>query len=300
MRDFEIKGPLPGEVLREARRARGLSLQYIARELRLSVKTIDALENDDYRLLPAIIFVQGYIRNYALVLGIDEEALLIQFSEIMSPNQTEQTLGSTLGGNRRRPGKTTQGTYAVLPAKSLSYVAILGLVSVALIIIYNSDKSDSALIDNETKKIASKLNQINSSSSLHRSDFSGDKIASTNKKLKNGDSPNQVPVVKKLPYDILSLKFKKDSYVKVIDADNRELLSHIGRRGFSDKVHGKAPFRIKIEIPGNVEVRLNGTIFKHIHTKKSSPGINNSQRTFTVSNQVKSRIKQAIKEKRLH
>ena len=74
-----IKGPMPGEVLREARRARDLSMQYIANQLRLGIDIIEALENDDYKNLPVAAFVQGYIRNYAALLGLNADPLITQY-----------------------------------------------------------------------------------------------------------------------------------------------------------------------------------------------------------------------------
>lgn len=66
----------PGQTLKAAREGMGLPLAEAARQMRLSLRQIEALEADDYGRLPSAIFVRGFIRNYAKLLQIDAEPLL--------------------------------------------------------------------------------------------------------------------------------------------------------------------------------------------------------------------------------
>lgn len=70
----------PGQALREARIRAGLSQQDIAQQLRLDGAIIRALEEEDYRRLPAPAFVRGYLRNYAAFLGISPQPLIENFN----------------------------------------------------------------------------------------------------------------------------------------------------------------------------------------------------------------------------
>lgn len=65
-----------GVLLREAREARGLSVEEIAERVKFSVRQVEALEHDDMEHLPQGTFLRGFIRSYARVLGLDEDALL--------------------------------------------------------------------------------------------------------------------------------------------------------------------------------------------------------------------------------
>lgn len=72
---------LPGRVsagvaLGAARRAQNLSIDDVARQLRLSVSQVKAIEADAYEHLPGPVFVRGFIRNYARLLRMDPDALL--------------------------------------------------------------------------------------------------------------------------------------------------------------------------------------------------------------------------------
>lgn len=75
-----------GKRLRIARQARGMSQNDVALRLHLSRSMIQALESDDYGGLPGPVFVRGYIRNYARLLGLDDSAVLSSFNQ----GQSEQ------------------------------------------------------------------------------------------------------------------------------------------------------------------------------------------------------------------
>ena len=65
-----------GRVLSAARERQGLSVSDVARQLKLAVRQVEALEADDFKSLPRITFVRGFIRNYAKLVQIDAEPLL--------------------------------------------------------------------------------------------------------------------------------------------------------------------------------------------------------------------------------
>ena len=66
----------PGAQLLDERRNQGLSLGDIARQLKLSVRQIEALERDDYASFSGPVFVRGFLRNYAKLISIPSPCLL--------------------------------------------------------------------------------------------------------------------------------------------------------------------------------------------------------------------------------
>lgn len=66
----------PGRRLAEARAAQNLSQADVARQLKLSVSQVEALESGLYHQLPGAIFVRGFIRNYARLVKLDPEQLV--------------------------------------------------------------------------------------------------------------------------------------------------------------------------------------------------------------------------------
>ena len=65
-----------GVTLRKARERLGLSLDDVASQIKFATYQIEALENDDFRQLPEMAFVRGFVRNYARILQLDAQSLL--------------------------------------------------------------------------------------------------------------------------------------------------------------------------------------------------------------------------------
>jgi transcriptional regulator with XRE-family HTH domain len=70
-----------GDSLRQAREERGVTLDAIARNTRISTKYLLALERSDLETLPGGAFDQGYIRTYSQFLGIDARPILEAYKE---------------------------------------------------------------------------------------------------------------------------------------------------------------------------------------------------------------------------
>ncbi|PQA49381.1 hypothetical protein C5O18_02530 [Amnimonas aquatica] len=105
----------PGERLAQARAQRGLTAEQVARETNLSLRYVQALEQDDYDVLPGPAFIRGYLRRYAQLVQLSPDTLVAVFDELWSsrapaPVQQEPLKAGVLhaGGESlhtgRRPG----------------------------------------------------------------------------------------------------------------------------------------------------------------------------------------------------
>lgn len=65
-----------GARLRAAREQAGLSLADVAERLKLSLRQLDAIEENQFEMLHGAPFVRGFVRNYARFLGMDPAPLL--------------------------------------------------------------------------------------------------------------------------------------------------------------------------------------------------------------------------------
>jgi cytoskeleton protein RodZ len=70
----------PGARLSAARKERELTLKAVADELKLDVRMVEALEQDNRDALPEPIFVKGYLRRYARLTGLPEDELIRDYS----------------------------------------------------------------------------------------------------------------------------------------------------------------------------------------------------------------------------
>lgn len=66
-----------GEKLRQARMTLGLTPADVAAKLKLGPRQIEALEAEDLAQLPGDVFTRGFVRNYARLVKIDPEQLIV-------------------------------------------------------------------------------------------------------------------------------------------------------------------------------------------------------------------------------
>ena len=78
--------PGPGSRLAKARAAANLSVEQVATHLNLTVGVVTALERDDAGQLPAPVFVRGYIKNYARLVGLRGDELVNQYENTRAPD----------------------------------------------------------------------------------------------------------------------------------------------------------------------------------------------------------------------
>lgn len=70
-----------GQYLRAERGKRGMSLDEVSARTRIRLQTLEALERDDYPILPTEVTVKGFLRAYARCLGLDEQQVLGRYQE---------------------------------------------------------------------------------------------------------------------------------------------------------------------------------------------------------------------------
>ena len=86
-----------GQVFIHGREALGITQEQAADSLNLSVGAIKAIENDDADSLPDIVYVNGYIRSYAKLLGIASQPLIDAWraQHVMSKDEVAPLNSST-------------------------------------------------------------------------------------------------------------------------------------------------------------------------------------------------------------
>lgn len=67
--------------LSNLRLQKGFSIEYVASKLHLRVRIIELIEAGEFHLLPEPVFVKGYLRAYAKLLGISPDPFLAVFND---------------------------------------------------------------------------------------------------------------------------------------------------------------------------------------------------------------------------
>lgn len=123
---FEI-----GSTLREARVRRNLTLQQVEEDTKIRVKYVQAMENEDFDIMPGPTYVKGFLRTYSEFLGLDPDVIVGEY-RTREPRTVarvhEEPFGgvSTLGKPRGHRGRNTIVIVAVVCLVVLAVIWALG------------------------------------------------------------------------------------------------------------------------------------------------------------------------------
>jgi cytoskeletal protein RodZ len=76
--------PRLGEMLQLARERKGVDLYRAERDTKIRLRYLAALEDGDFDELPGAVYTKGFLRNYAIYLGLDPEDLLERWHDEMA------------------------------------------------------------------------------------------------------------------------------------------------------------------------------------------------------------------------
>lgn len=90
-----------GSRLIRVREARGLTLEDAERDTRISRRYLDALEAEQFEVIPAPVYARGFLRSYSQYLGLDPMEMLALFPR--EGDELDQAPIGTNGGPSARP-----------------------------------------------------------------------------------------------------------------------------------------------------------------------------------------------------
>ncbi len=263
-----------GSQLRKAREACNLSRMDVAEQLYLEEKTIYALENDSYSELPEALFVKGYIRNYARLVGLDSEKLvkLYESSEIEQPPPALKNVCKT----REKVSEDSS-----LPSWQIIFLGIVGVLLLLFVYLFNnSDLVEQNITTAVTQEsidppLSAEIFQDGDDTDEERvADLSAeDTLGNTNE---NSDDSKGEPAadenaetVAKAVTDMessgdiatITMSFIRDSWVEVSDANDKRLYFDLAKNGSEINLSGVAPFNVLLGYAIGVTIQYNGEPF---------------------------------------
>jgi len=119
----EIRGP--GQALRELRMAARIPDSRVLRELGITASLLKALEADDLERLPHEVFVKGYLRRYAQLVGARPAAILASYQQLIDAANPSAKLAVDVGAPKPLKAMAVSAATLLL-ATSLGFGAMLG------------------------------------------------------------------------------------------------------------------------------------------------------------------------------
>jgi cytoskeletal protein RodZ len=111
-----------GQRLREAREAKGLSIEDIAASTRIPTRHLSSLENSEWDKLPAATYSIGFAKNYAGAVGLDR-------------TEIGESLRTEMGGSARPQTIYPEVYEAADPARTMPKGLVFGALALLLLVV---------------------------------------------------------------------------------------------------------------------------------------------------------------------
>jgi cytoskeleton protein RodZ len=238
---------LPGARLALARERLGLSVAQVAAKLRLDVRTVSALETGEYAKVGAAVFVRGFLRRYAELVGeptLEIDSLYThQPDAAVIPDLAKTSLHRLDAAAQRR---------ALGVAPALIAAAVLGVVAAVWWAMRVGTADSPATVEGP----AEVLHLSAPASALPASPPAG---AAQGGAAPGASDAGSDALLASLPHKSVQLTFSGECWAEVYDARGWRLYFGFGHAGTTQELSGVPPFRLVL---GNVEavaVAVEGT-----------------------------------------
>lgn len=271
----------PGKLLVWARERAGLTQEYVAKELYMTLTKVRALESDDYRHMGSDTFTRGYLRAYANLVKLDVVQVLAAYDrhaqkhgliEQVAPRRVESAnkslwqfivwilvallilwlLSIWFFDNRQQPSynrpvavippvETTLSVQSLSESSPSQTSSVSSAAPVSAVVLSEEETVDDASNNSLTSVQTSSAVAI-PSSSISSATYSAMSITQAN--------GNQL--------DSIGFVFTEECWVEVSDARGDVLVADLQRAGARLLLQGKTPFYVKLGNAPGVEIELNG------------------------------------------
>jgi cytoskeleton protein RodZ len=253
-------GDAPGALLLKERRRQGLSLGDISRQLKLSVRQVEALERDDYSAYKGPVFIHGFIRNYAKLLGLDPEPLIRSADTLLYPPSFASGATETVPEGAKAPGRKSGS----LPWGVIGLVLFLGL---GIAVYFGGGRSPDTSRRTTAPVVRDKPAQSKTETTpiqeadQRKSRAEVDKArprpppkaeAGTEAKVKS-ESTTRVPPEAAAPIAVdeserltLRMIFEEDSWVEIKDRAGNTIFGQLNAAGSRRSVSGERPLTVVV------------------------------------------------------
>jgi cytoskeleton protein RodZ len=262
----------PGPALRAARESRHFTQEAVAKQLRIDVSLVRALEEDDYGKFAAPIYVTGHLRAYARLLDLPPESFIAAY----------QNLGKAAPPSLERVAHLQDQPESVAHAPVPRWVlyGMLTVVVAAVIFISRTEvtKLLTPIMEPQVRPEMSSPVALDSGVTPTQPPAVGEGTQHTlalPPLVENGES-SPVPEATPAPADAvpsapppdlpkahLDLKAEKPSWVEVKDGSGKRLFYDLMVPGDAQSLDGVPPFDVLLGYAPGITVEYNGKRVDH-------------------------------------
>ena len=230
-----------GDELRRERLVREITLEEISAATKISLRLLTALEKSDLSRLPAPAFTRGFIRSYALHIGIDPEEKVCAYMADLADAASGTSPSAIRVRSRFRRGRgATAGT-------------IVGGVTAVLLLLGVIARPERRAAPRPDKPMAARSAHV----ALKNVDVSSEPTPAVRQPEPLAEVSNSAAPTDAAPLVTLLLEFDSDSWIK-LNASGETLFVGLVRRGQVRKFEARGGFQLSLGNAGGVRVTVDG------------------------------------------
>jgi len=138
-----------GEKLKAARLKKNLQIEDVSKSTKIKPSFLEYIEKGEYQKLPSVSYAHGFVRNYALFLGLDEKEIMAIFRREFDFDKTFKVLPKGIDIEREFQNRKhrIRSTWILIIAVFLIFFGFIlfqyrnAFLNPSLAIIYPKDKS---------------------------------------------------------------------------------------------------------------------------------------------------------------
>ena len=238
-----------GQELSKRRQERELSVNDVAREIKIESSVIKKIESDEFHSIGAPVFVKGYLRQYSNLVGADNDLIIKKYNELNPERDTLPIVNDS----------AAQISKFIVTPKSL----ILGLFGLILLLILTffvlniiDKEEDSVVSTNEIPVTEAEETEI---------PLEDDQVFSEEDSVV---STNEIPVTE--AEDLTELNYLEPllnitifynglCWTEIFDSNGERLFFGLGDTQKNVSVNGTAPFDVMLGAADNLQsIQVDG------------------------------------------
>jgi cytoskeleton protein RodZ len=263
-----------GQLLRQAREQRKLTIQQVALQLNLKIEQVERLEQDQPDGKTLETFARGYVRAYGRLLKLPETELMAALSR-----QTGSVVSTA------KPMRTFSNRTAHQATENrfmwLTYAIIVLLLALLFVWWWQSsyeNTTESSAAARASQPVEARTQQVSPQPATDEpaEQASDEPVASIGGAADNAISEQQlnemlqqlaapsaelVPAAEVPQLDTLEMRFSENCWIDVVDADGNRIAYGTKQAGYIMQLTGTAPFVITLGNPSVVKINFNQQAF---------------------------------------
>ena len=238
-----------GQELSKRRQERELSVNDVAREIKIESSVIKKIESDEFHSIGAPVFVKGYLRQYSNLVGADNDLIIKKYNELNPEGDTLPIVNDS----------AAQISKFIVTPKSL----ILGLFGLILLLILTffvlniiDKEEDSVVSTNEIPVIEAEETEIPLEDNQVFSEE--DSVVSTNEiPVTEAEDLTELNYLE--PLLNITIFYNGLCWTEIFDSNGERLFFGLGDTQKNVSVNGAAPFDVMLGAADNLQsIQVDG------------------------------------------